>query len=70
MVVFFALLFFMPCWSFAFFFGAFTAKADTSDDDLEEAEPSSLGCDGGSATESLSKTGCGIAFVCFDCRLM
>jgi hypothetical protein len=46
----------------AFFFGAFTAKADTSDDELEEAEPSLLGCDGGSATESPSKTGCSIVF--------
>jgi hypothetical protein len=64
MVVFFALLFFMPCWSLAFFFGAFTAKADTSDDDFEEAEPLL------SATGSLSKTGCGIVFVCFDCRLV
>ena len=52
-VVFFALLFLMPCWSLAFFAGGFTSYAVTSSSDEEsEAASSALGAGDGSATGS------------------
>jgi hypothetical protein len=69
MVVFFVLLFFMPCWSLAFFFGAsFTATADTLEEESELASSSSRSDDGSSAG-SVSKTSRGIVIRLWICSI-